>query len=229
MHKALKDGLIIRGGSCTIRVMISSFISGIVLGVSAGFSPGPFMTLVVTHSLEFGVREGIKVALAPLITDAPIILLAAFVLSRLAASHILLGGISLAGSLFLAYLAYESFRTTGLDTEAMSVKPQSLRRGVMVNFLNPHPYLFWMTVGMPIIMKGWAESPINPVLFLGGFYLCLIGAKTVVAVSVGGSRNFFLGRPYLYIMRGLGMLMGLFALLLLWNALSLLVVMGPER
>lgn len=209
--------------------MVSSFISGIILGMSAGFSPGPFMTLVVSHSLEYGAREGVKVALAPLITDAPIILLAAFVLSRLAASHILLGGISLVGSLFLAYLAYESFRTAGIDTEVMSVKPQSLRRGVIVNFLNPHPYLFWMTVGMPIIMKGWAENPLNPVFFLSGFYMSLIGAKITVAVSVGGSRNFLLGRPYLYIMRGLGVLMGLFALLLLWNALSFWGVMDPGR
>lgn len=201
--------------------MITSFISGALLGLSAGFSPGPFLTLVVSHALAYGIREGVKVALAPLLTDAPIILLSVLVLSRLTGSHAVLGGITLAGSLFLAYLAYDSCRTKGFDRNVRSAKPQSLRKGVMVNLFNPHPYLFWMTVGMPIIIKGWAESPFNPFFFLSGFYVCLVGVKITIAISVGGSREFLLGKTYVYIMRGLGVLLGFFAILLLWNAFTL--------
>jgi threonine/homoserine/homoserine lactone efflux protein len=47
--------------------------AGITLGLSAGFSPGPLSTLVISHSLRYGTREGVKVAMAPFITDVPIV------------------------------------------------------------------------------------------------------------------------------------------------------------
>ncbi|HPO12411.1 MAG TPA: LysE family translocator [Candidatus Hydrogenedentes bacterium] len=206
--------------------MAASLVAGIVLGLSAGFSPGPFLTLVISHSLAHGAREGVKVALAPLITDVPIVLLSILVLARLAGFHLLLGGITFAGGLFLAYLAYESFKITGFDLDTPCSKPQSLRRGVLVNFLNPHPYLFWLTVGSPIIIKGWAVSPFNAAGFLAGFYGCLVGSKVLVAVSVGRSRHFFTGKPYVYVMRILGVLLSVFALLLFWEALEFLGVLN---
>ncbi len=204
----------------------SLLIAGMVLGLSAGFSPGPFLTLVILHSLAHGSREGVKVALAPLITDAPIVLLSIFVLARLAGFHLLLGGITLAGGLFLAYLAYESFRIRGFDLDTSCAKVQSLRKGVLVNLLNPHPYLFWLTVGSPIVIKGWAESPFNAAGFLTGFYGCLVGSKVLVAVSAGRSRHFFTGKPYVYVMRILGVLLSVFAVLLFWEALEFLGVLN---
>lgn len=47
-------------------------ISGIIFGLSAGISPGPLLALVISETLKFGRKEGIKVAIAPLITDIPI-------------------------------------------------------------------------------------------------------------------------------------------------------------
>jgi threonine/homoserine/homoserine lactone efflux protein len=65
-------------------IMAVFLIAGIILGFSAGFSPGPLLTLVISQTLKHGVKEGIKVAFAPLVTDLPIIFLAVFVLTRLA-------------------------------------------------------------------------------------------------------------------------------------------------
>ena len=52
--------------------MFSALTAGILLGLSAGFAPGPLLTLVIAQTLKHNVREGIKVALAPLISDFPI-------------------------------------------------------------------------------------------------------------------------------------------------------------
>jgi len=209
--------------------MLASITAGIVLGLSAGFSPGPFLALVISQSLRHGGREGSKVAVAPLMTDAPIILISTLVMTRLANSCILLGGITLFGSLFLLYLAYESFRTIGFDQGLPTAAPRSLRKGVLVNFLNPHPYLFWLTVGAPIIVKGWAQSPFIPVVFLAAFYACLVGSKVIIAASVGKSRHFVMGKPYLYIMRILGVLLLLFSLVLFWNALEFFGVLQSQN
>jgi threonine/homoserine/homoserine lactone efflux protein len=48
----------------------------ITLAYYAGFSPGPTVLLVVSHTLRYGYREGLKVSFATIISDVPIILIA---------------------------------------------------------------------------------------------------------------------------------------------------------
>lgn len=202
--------------------MIASLSAGIVLGLSAGFSPGPLTTLVISQTLKHGIKEGIKVALAPLITDLPIILISMFVLARLANFRVILGIFSFIGGLFILYLAYESFRTNRFGINVQDAEPQSLRKATVVNVLNPNPYLFWFSVGAPMIIKAWMENPFAAVAFMIGFYACLVGSKVSIAALVSKSRQFFMGKTYIYLMRVLGMLLLIFALLLFRDGLYLL-------
>jgi threonine/homoserine/homoserine lactone efflux protein len=205
--------------------MITYLTAGIVLGLSAGFSPGPLMTLVISQTIRHGVREGAKVAAAPLITDLPIILAATFLMTRLVQYHAVLGIISLSGGLFVLLLAWESFRTGGPDAAPQDDAPQSLGKGVMVNLLSPYPYLFWLTVGAPMIVKGWGEGPVRSGLFVAGFMTCLVGAKLGIAVAAGRSRQLLRGGTYRLVMRLLGALLLVFACLLMKDGLSMLGVL----
>lgn len=54
--------------------MIGFLLSGILLGLSGGLAPGPLLTLVASETLRHGARAGVRVALAPLLTDLPIVL-----------------------------------------------------------------------------------------------------------------------------------------------------------
>ena len=205
--------------------VLTSLIAGLTFGLSAGLSPGPLSTFVISQTLRHGIREGIRVALSPLITDLPIILISVFVLTQLANANTLLGIISLIGGAFVCYLAYETFRTTHFEVKAEAPAPQSLVRGALVNALSPHPYLFWFSVGAPTMVKtmqtsGWLAA----LAFVLGFYLTLIGSKVVVAVLVGKSRGVLMGPAYAWIMRGLGVLLLVFALLLFREGLHLLGV-----
>ena len=202
--------------------MIASLSAGIVLGLSAGFSPGPLLTLVISQSLKHGIKEGIKVAVAPLITDLPIILISIFVLARLANFRTVLGIISLIGGLFVLYLAYESFQTSRLRINIQDAEPRSLRKATVVNALNPHPYLFWFSIGAPTIIKTWKENPFTAIAFVTGFYACLVGSKVFTATLVSKSQQFFIGKTYMYFMRALGILLLIFALLLFKDGINLL-------
>jgi threonine/homoserine/homoserine lactone efflux protein len=194
--------------------------------MSAGLSPGPLLTLVISQTLKHSIKEGVKVALAPLITDLPIILISTFVLSRLANFRTILGIISLVGGLFVMYLAYESFQTSKLDVNFQDAEPQSLRKASIVNALNPHPYLFWFSVGAPTIIKAWEENPFVALAFVIGFYACLVGSKVFVASLASKSRQFFIGKTYVYLMRVLGTLLLIFALLLFRDGLDLLGILA---
>lgn len=193
--------------------MIAMLGAGVTLGLSAGFSPGPLLALVVSQTVRHGFREGAKVACAPLVTDFPIIFLSVLILSRLSAYRGILGLVSVLGGMFLVYLAYENMKTTGMEVVGEE-EPRSLLKGAVVNAINPHPYVFWMTVGGPLILRGASESLFYPFLFVGSFLGCLVGSKMMLAIAVGRSRHFLAGKPYVYITRVLGLALLVFAFVL---------------
>lgn len=204
--------------------MIDYLLSGTVLGLSAGLAPGPLLTLVLLETLQHDWRAGVKVACVPLLTDLPIICVALFVLAQLSQVNTVLGVISLAGALLLLSMAYKSLRSSPISLGLENKPARSLSKGVFVNFLSPHPYLFWLTIGGPLVMKAWAQSYLSALAFIGAFYLFLIGAKISLALLAGRSKILLAGRPYLFVMRFLGLLLGLLALTLLHDALRFFVL-----
>jgi threonine/homoserine/homoserine lactone efflux protein len=201
--------------------MVAALTAGMILGLSAGLAPGPLLALVITQTLRHNAAEGIKVAAAPLVTDLPIILASLFVLTELTGFNSILGAISFVGGAYLVYLSYESVHVGHVNKEASDARPQSLKKGSILNFLNPHPYLFWITVGSPLILKSWKDNAVAPFLFLAGFYLLLVGSKVLLALLVGRYGSFLTGKIYSYIMRRLAGALVLFALFLFKDALSL--------
>lgn len=194
---------------------------GALLGLSAGLAPGPLLTLVISETLRHDVRAGIRVALAPMVTDLPIILLTLFVLSRLAGFHGMLGAISIAGGFFILSMGYESLRTTGFDMKLQDAPRKSLRKGILTNMLSPHPYLFWLGVGAPTMAKALDEHLFAPAAFIAGFYFCLVGSKIALALLVGRSKALFRGRAYVWTMRLLGVALMVLALMLFRDGLQL--------
>ncbi len=210
--------------------MIHFLIIGTILGLSAGLAPGPLLALVVSETLAHDVRSGIKVALAPVITDLPIILLTLFILAKLADFHNLLGIISLAGGCFILSMGYGSIRTRGAGLDLGEVQPKSLTRGIVANALSPHPYLFWFSVGGPTMTRAMDmdQGIFAAAAFAGSFYVLLVGTKIMLAMVVGRSKSFLRGRLYLYTMRALGLLLCGLALIMFSEGLQLLgIVQGP--
>lgn len=194
--------------------MLTALASAFLLGLSAGLAPGPLMTLVVAQSLRHGPREGCKIAAAPLITDAPIILLTLAWVTRAAEHRQGLGMLSFAGGAFVLYLALDAFRPARTADETRDTPPQSWLKGVLTNLLNPHPWLFWTTIGATTLARSMATSWLAAGVFLGVFYLLLVGSKVLLALLVGRSRHLLTGRPYRLVMQSLGVLLVGFAVLL---------------
>jgi threonine/homoserine/homoserine lactone efflux protein len=249
--------------------MFEFLSAGILLGLAAGFTPGPLLVLVISETLRHTIKAGIKVSIAPLITDVPIILISLLVLNRLANFKVILGCISIFGGLFILYLGYESLKTKGVESTTIRAAggldftakggkrqgrevPQSLRvktvdsrakqpvwktqlnlashssnsfrKGVITNALNPHPYIFYMTVGAPIIFKSINQNIFSTVLFVGSFLLFLVGSKVVLAMVVERSRSFLQGSVYIWVMRILGILLLFFSIVLFGDGFRLLAL-----
>ncbi|WP_300164739.1 LysE family transporter [Solidesulfovibrio sp.] len=200
-------------------------LTAAALGLSAGFSPGPLFSLVLTQTLRHGTAEGVKVALAPVVTDAPIIVLCWLALSRFSGTPAVLGAVSLAGAALLARYGLDCFRVAPPAAEAVREAPRSLWRGVAANFTNPHPYLFWTAVGVPLLLEAQASGPAGAAVFLAFFYVAIVGAKVAAAVVTGRCGRFLSGRAYRLLMGALGLSLFYFAATFVRQGLTLLA--GP--
>lgn len=199
-------------------------VDGIVLGVAAGFAPGPLLALVVAQTLRFGAREGLKVAFVPLLTDAPAIVLSLAAVSSVSSVAPVLGVITMIGALFVLYLAYDSLCAAVPDARTHTDSPKSVVRGVLVNVLSPHPYLFWLAVGAPSVVRAWHTHWLAAIGFVGTFYLGLVGVKALVAISTGRSKSLLTGRAYIVLMRVLAVLLAVFGCRLVWEGLQVLTL-----
>ena len=202
--------------------MIAFLSTGILLGLAAGVAPGPLLALVISETLRHGMRSGIKVTLAPIITDAPVIIFTLLLSASLSEFNVILGGISFAGGAFILYLGIDSIRPKGTAFEIDAASSKSFQKGILTNALSPHPYLFWFTVGAPIMTKAMRQNAACVISFIVGFYVLLVGSKIMLAVMAGKSRSFMTGRVYLFIMRALGIILCIFGGLLFRDGVLLM-------
>ena len=167
-------------------------LQGIGYGFSAAALPGPFQTYLISQTLTRGWKHTLPAALAPLVSDGPIIALCLLVLSQVPLW--LQRFLYLAGGLFILYLAYGAFKAwKNFDTQSPipeTTAQQSFLKAALTNALNPNPYIFWTLVTGPILLRGWRETPVFGLTFLLGFYATMVLSLAAIILVFGTARRF---------------------------------------
>lgn len=193
-------------------------LEALVLGVSAALLPGALQAFFLAQTLRMGWRRALPLALTPLLSDGPLVVLSLTVLTNLPALWV--RGLAVAGGVYLLYLSWQLLRLPRVSSTAASQAPQArtLFQAVTINWLNPNPYLFWLTVLGPLALQGWKRHPLWGLAFIAVFY--------GVMVVGNGLLIWFFGRlgqlPAAWRQRSLqaaGLLLALFGLRLLLQGL----------
>ena len=158
---------------------------GAGIGLVAGVSPGPVLTLVVAETLKGGWLRGAAVAAGPLLADGPIVVLAVGMLAQLPPGFV--PALSVVGGLFLVYLAV----TVGLHARR-AVLPRGQRvsarggflTGLLARGLSPNPYLFWFLVGGPTLIQASQSGWWPACAFLVGYYATVVGSNVGLALAL---------------------------------------------
>jgi threonine/homoserine/homoserine lactone efflux protein len=186
------------------------------LAFAAVIQPGPLQAFLMSRVAAAGWRRTLPASLAPLISDGPIAVLAVVVLGHMprAAQEGLRG----AGGLLLLYLAWVAYRQwrTPAVAETTGSTPRTLLQAVLVNLLNPHPYLGWTLILGPTVVTAWSEHPSHAVALVVAFYGTLVASLAAFIALVGTAS--LLGP------RGQRILVGLSAVVLAGLAVYLLAV-----
>jgi threonine/homoserine/homoserine lactone efflux protein len=165
--------------------MMLYFFQGAAFALSATIMPGPFQAFLLSRSLQYGWKRTLPAALAPLVTDGPIIILVMIVLTQLPRQFPDM--LQIAGGLFILYLAkgiFVSLKAVNFVAESSGdAARKSLLQAIIMNALNPNPYIFWSVVGGPIILSGWRESPGLGLSFIVGFFGTFVCGLVVLIVA----------------------------------------------
>jgi threonine/homoserine/homoserine lactone efflux protein len=196
-------------------------IQGIGFGLAAASQPGPFQTYLISQALTCGWKKSLINAFAPLLSDAPIILLCVLILSQVPSWFQTF--LYIASGLFILYLAYGTY-WTWKNFDENQAQPESkidgLPKAVLMNFLSPGPYIFWSLVTGPILVNAWRETPVHGISFLAGFYLCFIGALMLLIFIFGTAAK--LGPKVNHALLGISAIaLFFFGLYQLWNGLTI--------
>lgn len=170
--------------------MFALFSQAVGFGFAAGTSFGPLHNLLMNVTLARGWRHGLLIALSPLLTDGPIILLALLVLRELPAETVryieIAGGLAI---LWIAWRGWQSYRqgaaeaAAEADARAADTSRATILKGMALNFLNPTPYIFWGTILGPLLLEALAQSALHVAALLGGFYGTFLGLMAAFALA----------------------------------------------
>ena len=171
--------------------MLGYVVQGIGYGFAAAVQPGPFQTYITAQTLNNGWRNTLPAAVAPLISDGPIVALVLLVLSQV--PEWMQRFLYVASGLFILYLAVNAFigwrNFDPAGAVAIPSRRQSVFRAAMMNVLSPGPYIYWSLVTGPILLAGWREAPTNGIGFLAGFYAALTVSLAGIIILFGTARH----------------------------------------
>jgi len=180
--------------------VLSALLLGAGIGLFAGLSPGPVLTLVVAETLCGGWPRGAAVAAGPLLADGPIIALALLVLGQL--PPVTVPALSLLGGVFLLYLGLSTAINARRATVPRGPRPPA-RGGLLVGLVarasSPNPYLFWFLVGTPALLQAERQGRLAALAFLLGYYGTIVGSNVGLAMVL----HRWLGRLSERVYRGL--------------------------
>lgn len=158
--------------------MLHYLVLGGTFAFAAAVQPGPLQAFLVSSTLRHGWGRTWPAAFAPLLSDVPVAAVALGVLHF--APIWILGALQCVGGLYLLFLAAQAFRAWRSRVPPPESKhSHALIPAVVVNLLNPNPYLGWSLIMGPLMLAAWREGATRAAALLLGFY------GTMVATMLG--------------------------------------------
>jgi len=174
-----------------METVLTYLTKGVVLGLYVIATPGPFMAYLLAQALQMGWKRTLPIALTPLLSDLPVLLILLSLISQMPLWFFSV--LKLVGGCYLIYLARSIFlqsrREPALQNQAVGAQTPTFAKAVLINWFNPNVYIFWGTIGGPIVLEGWRQAPAMGAGFMVGMYTILVGGTALIITLAGASSS----------------------------------------
>lgn len=155
--------------------LIGLFAMAFGLGMLFNAAPGAVFAETIRRSLDGGYRPALAVQFGSLVGDAAWAVLGLAGIGILLQSETLKVPVGIGGALYLAWLAYESWRDSvaaapEAGTGARGAAAGAMRSGVILSLSNPQNVAYWAALGSAFGALGVSEPDRSDyAVFFAGF------------------------------------------------------------
>ena len=200
-----------------------SLINGIWVGLILILLLGPVFFTLLRASLKYGFKGGLNVAIGIIVSDILCIILCYYGAARFIETDAYGPGISLLGAAILLgmglrYLLMKgAVNKNGIDL-AVKDKAGLFAKGFLVNFVNPFVFVVW--IGLLTYGKDAHGEGFELILFLLGVLISIFGTDLLKAYYAAKLERFLNEKTQSRINMGIGIILLIFGVRLLWWAWS---------
>jgi threonine/homoserine/homoserine lactone efflux protein len=185
--------------------LVVIFFGSFFIGFSGAVMPGPLLALTVKESLNRSKGAALWLSSGHSLCELVIVGLFVGGISRLIPVSTVMGPIGLVGGSVLVWMAYGAFKQAHVALEPVEAAAGSsagrslILGGAAVTVSNPYWLLWWLTVGMGLLISAQLAGVAGVILFYIGHILSDFVWFGFVGFMVGRSQKMLGGKLYKYI------------------------------
>lgn len=192
------------------------FWTAFVIGLTGAMMPGPLLALELERVPREGYAAYVLLVFGHVTVEAVIVVLLAAGLLSYVDPEMMLGVISIAGGIFLLWLAFDTLRKSrtarlpesGEEAGGQVLNRKTLFLGGMISLSSPFWWAWWATVGLMLVTQSLSAGIAGAPVFYFGHITADIVWYGLVAIGLIKGRRLFSDKFY----RGMILLSGLILL-----------------
>jgi threonine/homoserine/homoserine lactone efflux protein len=211
----------------TTREALALGAAAFGVGLSGAMSPGPYLTVTVTRTLQKGRLSAFLMLVGHALLEALLLVGFAFGLQHFLNRPTIATLLALVGGAVLVWMGFGLLRgavrgtiSPEADAEAGESRFGPVVHGALVSISNPYWTLWWATIGVKLASDGLAIGPIGVVAFFVGHQMADVSWYGAVILAVSSGRRLISGHVYRMVIGGLAVFLLFLGASFLWEGIA---------
>lgn len=203
---------------------LSIFSLSFLIALSGVIPPGPVLAAVISESARHGFKAGPLIMLGHILLELCMVAVLVLGFSKFIGNSALLQATSLAGAVVLLIFGTRMIVSAKkIQNGQNSYYAQSnnlVLLGFLMSISNPHWTVWWLTVGMGLLLAARQTGAAGIAVFFAGHILADLGWYSIISFLIARGKKFISANIYKKIIIACGIAIIGFGLALAINTLS---------
>jgi len=179
------------------------FFSSLIIGYSGALMPGPVLIVTINESAKKGFKSGFYVSIGHALLELILVILLTFGLAEILSLKPIVALIGFLGGIFLSWMAYNILKDTlrrkislNFDIGSNDHKMGSMALGIFTSLFNPFWLIWWVTVGLSLLLWSLEFGIIGVFAFYFGHILSDVSWYGLVSFAMARGKRFMSEKVY---------------------------------